>query len=70
LSGQAFGTDPEIVFTNQEIRLVLFATLFGIIGASIHGLGSLTAWISTDKLLAGWGKDRSKTASIHKTIRV
>jgi hypothetical protein len=55
LSGQAFGTDPEIVFTNQEIRLVLFATLFGIIGASIHGLGSLTAWISTDKLQAGWG---------------
>lgn len=26
LSGQAFGTDPEIVFTNQEIWLVLFAT--------------------------------------------
>jgi hypothetical protein len=55
LSGQAFGTDPEIVFTNPEIRLVLFSTLFGIIGASIHGLGSLTAWISTNKLQAGWG---------------
>jgi hypothetical protein len=55
LSGQAFGTDPEIVFTNQEIRLVLFATLFGIIGASIHGLGSLTAWITTNKLQTGWG---------------
>jgi hypothetical protein len=27
LSGQAFGTDPEIVFTNPEIRLVIFATL-------------------------------------------
>jgi hypothetical protein len=26
LSGQAFGTDPEIVITNQEIRLVLFET--------------------------------------------
>ena len=35
--------------------VVLFATLFGIIGASIHGLGSLTAWISTDKLQAGGG---------------
>jgi hypothetical protein len=54
LSGQAFGTDPEIVFTNPEIRLVLFSTLFGIIGASIHGIGSLTAWITTDKLQAGW----------------
>jgi hypothetical protein len=55
LTGQAFGTDPEIVFTNPEIRLVLFSTLFGIIGASIHGLGSLTAWITTNKLQAGWG---------------
>jgi hypothetical protein len=55
LSGQAFGTDPEIVFTNPEIRLVLFSTLFGIIGASIHGIGSLTAWITTNKLQAGWG---------------
>lgn len=55
LSGQAFGTDPEIVFTNPEIRLVIFATFFGIIGASIHGIGSLTAWISTNKLESGWG---------------
>ena len=55
LSGQAFGTDPEIVFTNPEIRLVIFATFFGVIGASVHGIGSLTAWISTRKLEAGWG---------------
>jgi hypothetical protein len=55
LSGQAFGTDPEIVFTNPEIRLVIFATFFGVIGASVHGIGSLTAWMSTGKLEAGWG---------------
>jgi hypothetical protein len=45
LSGQAFGTDAEIVFTNPEIRLVIFYTSFGVLGASIHGIGSLTAWI-------------------------
>ena len=55
LIGQALGTDWEIVFTNPEIRLILFSTLFGIIGASIHALGSLTAWITTNKLQAGWG---------------
>jgi hypothetical protein len=55
LTGQAFNTDPELVFTNPEIRLVMFAVFFGVIGASVHGIGSLTAWISTRKLEAGWG---------------
>jgi hypothetical protein len=55
LSGQAFNTDLEIVFTNPEIRLVMFSIFFGVIGASVHGIGSLTAWISTRKLESGWG---------------
>ena len=55
LTGQAFNTDPEIVFTNPEIRLVMFSIFFGVIGASVHGIGSLTAWMSTRKLEAGWG---------------
>jgi hypothetical protein len=38
LTGQAFNTDPEIVFTNPEIRLVIFSSLFGIVGASLHGI--------------------------------
>jgi hypothetical protein len=54
LTGQAFNTDPEIVFTNPEIRLVMFAIFFGVIGASVHGLGSLTTWISTTKLESRW----------------
>jgi hypothetical protein len=32
LTGQAFNTDPEIVFSNPEVRLVIFSSLFGIIG--------------------------------------
>ena len=55
LLGQAWNTDPEIVLTNPEIRLVIFSTFFGVIGASVHGIGSLTAWISRGKLEAGWG---------------
>ena len=55
LSVQAFNTDLEIVFTNPEIRLVMFSIFFGVIGASVHGIGSLTAWISTRKLESGWG---------------
>jgi len=55
LSVQAFNTDLEIVFTNPEIRLVIFSIFFGVIGASVHGIGSLTAWISTRKLESGWG---------------
>src|SRR6478672_7672134 len=54
LLGQAWNTDPEIVLTNPEIRLVIFSTFFGVIGASVHGIGSLTAWISRGKLEAGW----------------
>ena len=54
LTGQAFNTDPEIVFTNPEIRLVIFSSLFGIVGASLHGIGSLTAWLSSRKLESGW----------------
>lgn len=54
LTGQALNTDPEIVFTNPEIRLVIFSSFFGIIGASLHGIGSLTAWLSSRKLESGW----------------
>ena len=54
LTGQAFNTDPEIVFSNPEVRLVMFSSLFGVIGASIHGIGSLTEWMSTRKLESGW----------------
>lgn len=54
LTGQALNTDPEIVFTNPEIRLVIFSSFFGIVGASIHGLGSLTAWMSSRRLESGW----------------
>jgi hypothetical protein len=54
LLGQAWNTDPEIVLTNPEIRLVIFSTFFGVIGASVHGIGSLTVWISRGKLEAGW----------------
>jgi hypothetical protein len=54
LTGQAWNTDAELVFTNPEIRLIIFSTFFGVIGASVHGIGSLTAWISTRKLEGGW----------------
>lgn len=63
LTGQAFNTDPEIVFTNPEIRLVMFSIFFGVIGASVHGIGSLTAWMSTRKLEAGWGDMVFNTSS-------
>jgi hypothetical protein len=54
LTGQAWNTDPEIVFTNPEVRLIIFSTFFGVIGASVHGIGSLTSWMSRGKLEAGW----------------
>ena len=47
--------DPWFVLTNHEIRLVIIATLFGVLGGTTHAFASLTAWISMDKLNKGWG---------------
>ena len=46
--------DPLFVLTNHEIRLVIIATMFGVLGGSTHAIASLTAWISMDKLNKGW----------------
>lgn len=55
MTGRAFfTTDPEYFFINRETRLIILAGLFGIIGASVQGIASLTSWISRGKLEQGW----------------
>jgi hypothetical protein len=55
MTGRAFfSTDPEYLFINRETRLLILATLFGIIGSSLQGIASLTHWISRGKLEQGW----------------
>jgi hypothetical protein len=46
---------PSYVLTNREIRLVIIATLFGVLGGAAQGISSLTSWLSRDKLYKGWG---------------
>jgi hypothetical protein len=57
LAGQHFKLVPytSYVLTNREIRLVIIATLFGVLGGAAQGISSLTAWLSRDKLYKGWG---------------
>ncbi len=50
VSGQAFRTDPEFLFTNRGVRLVLLSLLFGVLGAATRETLSLTAWRSRRKL--------------------
>lgn len=55
IPSHAFINEPILMFTNKEIRLVIVAALFGLMGASVHGLASITAWLSRQKLTEGWG---------------
>jgi len=55
MTGRAFFiTDYAHLFINHETRLIILAGLFGIIGASLHGISSLAMWIATGKLEKGW----------------
>jgi hypothetical protein len=54
ISGQAFLTDTEYLYTNREVRLVIIAILFGVLGGTIHGIASLSAFRSTRKLTRDW----------------
>ena len=54
IPNHAFIYEPILMFTNKEIRLVIVAALFGLIGASTHAVSSLTSWISRQKLTKGW----------------
>jgi hypothetical protein len=54
ISGQAFLTDVQYLYTNREVRLVIIAIIFGALGGTIHGIASLTAFRSTRKLTGEW----------------
>jgi hypothetical protein len=54
ISGQAFLTDVEYLYTNREVRLIIISILFGVIGGTIHGIASLSAFRSTRKLTGEW----------------
>jgi hypothetical protein len=54
ISGQAFLTDIEYLYTNREVRLVIISVLFGVLGGTIHGIASLSAFRSTRKLTREW----------------
>jgi hypothetical protein len=55
LAGEKFRLLPyaTYVFTNHEMRLVIIATLFGVLGGASQGVASLTSWLSRDKLYKG-----------------
>ena len=55
ISGKVFQTNLESLFASREVKLVLIATLFGVMGASVQGISSLVAWNSRGKLEEGWG---------------
>lgn len=40
---------------DKEIRFVLLAGLFGLMGSSIHGVSALTTFAATQKLTKSWG---------------
>jgi hypothetical protein len=54
LGGKVIQTDLESLFSNREVKLVLIATLFGVLGASVQGISSLVVWNSRGKLEEGW----------------
>lgn len=54
IAGQAFLTDIEYLYTNREVRLIIISILFGVVGGTIHGIASLTAFRSTHKLTGEW----------------
>jgi hypothetical protein len=52
---EVFQTNLESLFDSREGKLVLIATLFGVMGASVQGISSLVVWNSRGKLEEGWG---------------
>jgi hypothetical protein len=54
IAGQAFLTDIEYLYTNREVRLIIISILFGVLGGTIHGIASLSAFRSTRKLTSEW----------------
>ena len=45
----------QFLFSNQETRLVVLSLLFGMLGGSIHGIGSLVSWIGVEKIGRSYG---------------
>jgi hypothetical protein len=49
-------TDQQnIMEQHPEIRYILLAGVFGLMGSSIHGVSSLTVWAGHQKLGKSWG---------------
>jgi hypothetical protein len=54
ITGRWFNTDPDSLFTNREIRLIILTSIFAILGSSAHGIASVTTWIGQNKLERSW----------------
>src|SRR6185312_724534 len=54
VNGRLFNTDPDSIFTNREIRLLILVSIFAVLGSSAHGMASITTWIGHDKLEKSW----------------
>jgi hypothetical protein len=55
ITDEVFHADLDSLFASREVKLVLIATLFGVMGASVQGVSSLVVWNSRGKLEEGWG---------------
>jgi hypothetical protein len=55
ITDEVFQSNLESLFASREVKLVLIATLFGVMGASVQGVSSLVVWNSRGKLEEGWG---------------
>lgn len=44
----------ESLISSQAVRLIVLSILFGILGASVHGVTSLSAWMGTQKDNREW----------------
>jgi hypothetical protein len=51
---QVFKNPSESLISSQAVRLIVLSILFGILGASVHGVTSLSAWMGTHKDDRGW----------------
>ena len=54
ITGRWLSTDPESLFTNREIRLIILTSIFAVLGSSAHGIASVTTWIGQNKLERSW----------------
>jgi hypothetical protein len=54
ITGRWLNTDPESLFVNREVRLLLLTSIFAILGSSAHGIASVTTWIGQNKLERSW----------------